>query len=51
MDAVWGSEWVGRGIGVLDGVEVVEEEGATLGVNMGHPIVTSGILWRSYSLP
>jgi len=33
---------VGRRIGVLDAVEIVEGEGAVLGVNMGHPIVTNG---------
>ena len=27
---------------VLDGVEIVEGEGAVLGVNVGHPIVTNG---------
>ena len=35
---------VGRWIGVLDRVEIVEREGAVLGVNEGHPIVTSGDL-------
>jgi len=29
---------VGRGMSVLDGVEIVEEEGAVLGVNMGIPL-------------
>jgi len=33
---------VGRGMSVLDGVEIVEEKGAVLGVNVGHPIVTNG---------
>jgi len=33
---------VGPGIGVLDGVEIVEGEGAVLGVNVGHPIVING---------
>jgi len=37
---------VGRGMGVLDGMEIVEGEVVVLGVNMGHPIVA-----RSYSLP
>jgi len=32
---------VSRGIGVLDGVEIVEREGALLWVNVGHAIVTS----------
>ena len=36
-DAVWG----GRGMGVLDGVVIVEGEGAVLGVNVGHSIVTN----------
>jgi len=31
--------------------EIVEGKWAVLGVNVGHPIVTSGTLWRSYSLP
>jgi len=31
-------------MGLLDGVEIVEWEGAVLGVNLGQPIVTSGIL-------
>jgi len=31
---------VGRGMGVLDGVTIVEGEGAVLGVNVGRPIVT-----------
>jgi len=33
---------VGRWMGVLDGVEIVEGEGTSLGVNVEHPIVTSG---------
>jgi len=33
---------VGRGMGVLDGVEIAEEEEAVLGVNVGCPIVTTG---------
>jgi len=32
---------VGRGMGVLDGVEVVEGKGHFCGVNVGHPIVTN----------
>jgi len=31
-------------MGVLDGVQVVEEEGAVLGINVGHPTVTKWIL-------
>lgn len=30
---------VGRGMGVLVGVEIVEVKGADLGVYAGHPIV------------
>jgi len=33
---------VGQGIGVLDGVVISEGEGVVLGVNLGHPTVTSG---------
>ena len=33
---------IGRGIGVSDGVVIVEGEGSVLGVNLGHPIVTNG---------
>jgi len=33
---------VGRGMGVLDVVNIVEWEGEDLGVNVEHPIVTSG---------
>jgi len=33
---------VGRGMGVLDGVVIIEGERAVLGVNFGHPIVTDG---------
>ena len=32
---------VGRGMGVLDGVEIIEGEKEVLGVNVGHPIVTN----------
>jgi len=35
---------VGRGMGVLDGMEMVEGEWAVWGVNVRHPIVTNGIL-------
>jgi len=28
--------------GVLDGVVIIEGEGAVLGANFGHPIVTNG---------
>jgi len=30
LGAIWGGEWVGRGMGVLDGVVIIEEEGAVL---------------------
>jgi len=33
---------VDRVMDVLDGVETVKGEGAVLGVNVGHPIVTNG---------
>ena len=32
---------VGQMMGVLDGVVIVEGEGAVLGTNLGHPTVTS----------
>jgi len=41
MNAVWGDQWGQLRIGVSDGVEIVKEEGAVLGV-MKHPSVTSG---------
>jgi len=33
---------VSREMGVLDGVEIVKGEGAVLGVNLGHPVVSNG---------
>jgi len=33
---------VSRMMGVLDGVVIVEVEGAVLGVNLGRPTVTNG---------
>jgi len=33
---------VSRGMGVLDGVEIVDGEGAVSAVNVGHTIVTNG---------
>jgi len=33
---------VGQGMGVIDGLVIVEGEGAVFGVNFGRPIVTSG---------
>jgi len=38
----WVVSGVGRGMGVLDGVEIIKREGAIFVVNVGHPIVTSG---------
>ena len=38
----WMVSGVGRGMGVLDGVVIVEGEGAVLRVNLGRPIVTNG---------
>jgi len=37
----FGVSGVDRGMGVLDGVETVEGEGAVSGLNVGHPIVTN----------
>ena len=39
--------WVGRGIGVLTGVVIVEGKWAVLGVNLGRLIVTNGNLLHS----
>ena len=39
-DAVWDGEWRRRR--VLDGVVIVEGEGAVLWVNLGRSIVTTG---------
>jgi len=33
---------VSRGMGVLDGVVIVKEEGTVFGVNLGHPVVING---------
>jgi len=33
---------IGRGMGLLDRVVIVEWEGIVLMVNLGHPIVTNG---------
>jgi len=42
---------VGRGMGVLDGVLIIEGEGAVLGVNLRHPIVTNGAFaMRSFQI-
>jgi len=32
---------IGRGMGELDGVVIIEGEEVVLGVNMGHPIETN----------
>jgi len=37
-----GGEWRRSRYGVLDGLMIVEGEGAVLGVNLEHPIVTNG---------
>jgi len=43
---------VGRGMGVLGGMEIVEGEGADLGVNVGLSIGYNGFCGAySYSLP
>ena len=42
LDAVWVVSVVGRRMGVLDWVEIVEGEGAVLRINVGYPIVTNG---------
>jgi len=42
QDSVWVVSWVGRGMGVLHGVVIVEGKGAVLEVNLGRPIVTNG---------
>ena len=41
-NVVWVVIGVGQGMGVLDGVVIVEREGAVLGVNLGRPIVING---------
>jgi len=41
LDAVWVGEWGWSNMGVLDGVKIVEWEGALLGVNVGNPVVTN----------
>ena len=41
-DWMWVISGVGRGMGVFDGVEIVEGEEAVSGVNVGHPIKTNG---------
>jgi len=41
-DVVWDGEWGRSRMDVLDGVVIVEAEGAVFGVNLGRPIVTNG---------
>ena len=38
----WMVSEVGRGMGVLDGVVIVEGKGQFLGVNLGRHVVTNG---------
>ena len=38
---VWVVSWVIQGTYILDGVVIIEWEGAILGVNVWHPIVTN----------
>jgi len=42
---------VGWGMGVLHGGGDRRMGRGRFGVNVGHPIVTNGTLWRSYSPP
>jgi len=46
LDAVWDNKWVGRGMGVLDGVVIIEGRGS-FGMNLGRPIVTNKDLLHS----
>jgi len=39
---------VGRGMGALDGVVIVEGDEAVLGVNLGCPLVPMGTLLRGF---
>jgi len=41
LDTVWVLSGVSRGMGVLDGAGDCPRDGAILGVNLGHPIVTT----------
>jgi len=41
---------VSRGMGVLDGGGDHRRGKDSFGENVGHPIVTNGTLWHSYSL-
>jgi len=42
---------VGRGIGVLDESGDRRTGSKSFEVNVGHPIVSNGTLWRRHSLP
>ena len=42
-DTVWGGEWGQSRMSVLDGVVIVEGEGAVMGLNLRRPIVTKGV--------
>ena len=44
LDAVWSGEWGQSRMVVLDGVKIVEAVGSVLGINVGHPIVTNGVI-------
>jgi len=35
---------IGRGVGVIEGVKIVEGKAAVLAVNVGHPIVANGVI-------
>ena len=39
----WVVSWIGRGIGVIDGMEVVEVKRQILGATVGHPIEPTGL--------
>ena len=41
-DAVWGDEWVDRGMGVLDEGGDRRRRRGSFGVNLGCPVVTNG---------
>jgi len=41
-DTIWDGEWGRSRMGVLDGVVIIEGEGAGFGLNLGHPILTNG---------
>ena len=47
LDAIWGGEWGSRGMRILDGGGDCQRGSGSLGVNVGHPIVTIGWQCRS----